>query len=304
MDKGVEMISTRILIACILLTQVAMLTVMADNSLNNSNHFWIKINPVPQSYIGETINITGTTNLPEDEKLEVKGIADQEYQYRIKSGVISEQHPWYTLKYEPWWIFNGECKIVGNTTIKEFQCLVNSAQKSPELHKFIVFSPNAIANSTLIIKNRWLKFDAFEQNVSVGEVFSVSGTTNAPEGARLDLVIFGDKSNWMNPAGFPCIHCITLQTNVMKSNQSTDTGTFSFVVNTSELNPGENEIWLYESDEFWGNGFTESSLSVNPQTQRIAPINPLTIDESWIFGILLTIVGLGLCLYIISERKR
>lgn len=91
MDEGVEMISTRILIACILLTQVTVVIVMADNSLNNSNHFWIKINPVPQSYIGETINITGTTNLPEDEKLEVKGIADQEYQYRIKSGVISEQ---------------------------------------------------------------------------------------------------------------------------------------------------------------------------------------------------------------------
>lgn len=107
----------------------------------------------------------------------------------------------------------------------------------------------------------------------------------------------------MNPAGFPCIHCVTLQTNVVRSNQSTDIGTFSFVVDTSELNTGKNEIWLYESDEFCGDGFTESSLSVNPQPQRIAPDRPLIIDESWIFGISLAIAGLGLCLYKYQREK-
>jgi len=282
---------------------VIVVTAMADTSLNESNNFWIKINPVPQHYIGETINITGTTNLPENEKLQVKGIADQEYRYRLELGDISDQHPWYTLNYERWWILNGECKIEGNTTIREFFCPVNTAQKSPELHQIIVFSPRVMANSTLVIKNRWLKFNTFEQNVSIGDIFSLTGTTNAPEGARLVLGIFGGNSNWMNPAGFPCHHCVTLTTDVVKSNLSNDIGTFSFIVNTSDLSPGENDIWLYESDEFWGDGFTSSSLFVNLQPPVITPIETLKISELWIFRLCIILVGV-VCIHTFYRRKK
>lgn len=264
-DGSVMSISNRFFFTGVLLLLLIIMPVLAEPP-SGENGYWITIDPVSPHYIGETINITGKTNLPDNEKIWVTGIADQAINYRITKGESAFEQFYNDPYRRTWIILDGECMTNANIPIKSFFCLINTSKKSTESFHFSVSSKKVEANSTLQIWNRWMAFDSFERNVSIGDVFTVTGTTNAPVGSYLYLVVFGDKSGWMAPSGFPCNHCIQLNTTVVKPDQPSHNGTFAFTIDTSGLRCGNNEIWLYEYDEFGGDGFTYTSIEAEPRT--------------------------------------
>jgi len=293
-------ISNRVLYTGVLLILLIIMPVLADHP-SGENDYWITIDPVSPHYVGETINITGKTNLPDNEKIWFTGLADQAINYRITKGERAFEQFYNESHRRTWFTFNGECMSNANIPIKSFFCLVNTSKKSTESYHFFVSSQNVEANSTLQIRNRWIAFDSFERNVSIGDVFTVTGTTNAPVGSNLYLAVFGDTSGWMAPSGFPCNHCVELNTTVVRPDQPSDIRTFTFAIDTSNLRPGRNEMWLYETDEFGGDGFNSTSIEAGPRTMSDSPSKPASSPLSGV-----TIIGALFSVFVVGPmiRKR
>ena len=76
----------------------------------------------------------------------------------------------------------------------------------------------------------WFVLDPLNE-YSFGDLVNISGTTNAPPGSNLTILVAG--SCFRNPAGFPCPRIFELNTTTESGTSNINASIFSILVNTS-----------------------------------------------------------------------
>lgn len=218
--------------------------------------YWIKIDPIGDKQVGDTFTITSTTNFSTGEDILVE-VTEDHIPLCQKNSCAEYRHFSDTVKVMPG---------INGTNIISFT--VNTSGFSP--NEYFVYETklpeggtstavfNLIARTTQTtpvqpsIPRWWIRIDPIGDK-QVGDVFTVTSTTNIPAGEEIRLELY---DTYFQPGlrytHFGCAAVLTVTTG------KDGTNTTSYIVNSTAWRP-----WEYIVDETHDGTGTGGSTSFN-----------------------------------------